>query len=70
MLAQQVPGGVMLFDAPQPTVLVAGLARRAPDGERRFLLGRAFEPLRGGYALAHRACARRSAPRWGTCSSS
>ncbi|MCA1662900.1 MAG: hypothetical protein LC659_01240, partial [Myxococcales bacterium] len=53
-VAQQVPGGVVMFDAPKPTVIIEAAFVERPDGERRFLLGRAFEPLRGGYALVTR----------------
>ena len=53
-VAQQVPGGVIMFDSPKPTVVIESSFVERPDGERRFLLGRAFEPLRGGYALVTR----------------
>ncbi|MDB4968944.1 MAG: repeat-containing protein [Myxococcales bacterium] len=53
-VAQQVPGGVIMFDSPKPTVVIESTFVDRPDGERRFLLGRAFEPLRGGYALVTR----------------
>jgi tetratricopeptide (TPR) repeat protein len=53
-LAPLVPGGILLFDAPKPTVFLQGSLVELPDGERRFLMGRAFEPLRGGYALTNR----------------
>ncbi|HEY2749504.1 MAG TPA: hypothetical protein VGL86_33020 [Polyangia bacterium] len=53
-VAQQVPGGVVMFDSPKPTVIIEATFVDRPDGERRFLLGRAFEPLRGGYALVTR----------------
>jgi tetratricopeptide (TPR) repeat protein len=53
-VAQQVPGGVIMFDSPKPTVVIEAAFVERPDGERRFLLGRAFEPLRGGYALVTR----------------
>ncbi|HEX8954515.1 MAG TPA: tetratricopeptide repeat protein, partial [Polyangia bacterium] len=53
-VAQQVPGGVVMFDSPKPTVIIEAAFVERPDGERRFLLGRAFEPLRGGYALVTR----------------
>lgn len=53
-VAQQVPGGVIIFDSPKPTVVIEASLVERPDGERRFLLGRAFEPLRGGYALVTR----------------
>ena len=53
-VAQQVPGGVVMFDSPKPTVIIEASFVDRPDGERRFLLGRAFEPLRGGYALVTR----------------
>jgi tetratricopeptide (TPR) repeat protein len=53
-VADQVPGGVIIFDSPKPTVVIESSFVERPDGERRFLLGRAFEPLRGGYALVTR----------------
>jgi hypothetical protein len=49
-----VPGGYALFDAPRPTLIVHSQLVEQPDGERRFLLGRAFEPLRGGYGIVNR----------------
>jgi tetratricopeptide (TPR) repeat protein len=49
-----VPGGVLLVDLPRPMVFVDQTLVDMPDGERRFILGRAFEPLRGGYALVTR----------------
>ena len=48
----------------RPSCVEASFVER-PDGERRFLLGRAFEPLRGGYALVTRlraGAARRGRP--------
>jgi hypothetical protein len=51
MLAQSVPGGVMAFESPRPIVVVEAALVERPDGERRFYLGRALEPIRGGYTL-------------------
>src|SRR5258706_4170688 len=54
-IAPEVPGGVLLVDAPRPACYVAAqLPMSLPDGERRFLFGRALEPLRGGYAILMR----------------
>jgi hypothetical protein len=53
-VAKNVPGGVVTFESPKPTVVIDANFVARPDGERRFLLGRAFEPLRGGYALTMR----------------
>ncbi|MSP60684.1 MAG: hypothetical protein EXR72_10150 [Myxococcales bacterium] len=51
LLGRHVPGGAMSFESPRRAVVLdASLAAR-PDRERRFLLGRALEPLRGGYAM-------------------
>ena len=53
LVAPQVPGSVLTLESyrGRPTVILeAGLLERA-DSERRFLLGRALEPLRGGYAV-------------------
>jgi tetratricopeptide (TPR) repeat protein len=55
LLAEHVPGGVLVLDLPKPTVIIeAKLLIDQADGERRFLLGRAFESLRGGHALLGR----------------
>jgi hypothetical protein len=53
-VAPIVPGGILLFDVPKPTVFLQANLLDLPDGERRFLMGRAFEPLRGGYAMTNR----------------
>jgi len=45
---------VLLVDQPRPTVYLQGSLIEQPDGERRFLLGRCFEPLRGGYGIINR----------------
>jgi hypothetical protein len=53
-VADHVPGGVLLVDHPRPTVFIEAQLVDQPDGERRFVLGRALEPLRGGYGLVMR----------------
>jgi len=53
-VAPSVPGGILLFDVPKPTIFLQASLIESAEGERRFLLGRAFEPLRGGYALTNR----------------
>ena len=51
-LGERVPGGMMALDLPRPMVIIDHLlADGLGDAERRFLLGRALEALRGGYAL-------------------
>jgi lipopolysaccharide biosynthesis regulator YciM len=51
LLARAVPGGAIAFESPRPTVVLEAALAQRPDKERRFLLGRALEPLRGGYAM-------------------
>src|SRR5262249_3357730 len=51
LIAKQVPQGVLLLEAPKPTLYLESRFAELPDDERRFLLGRAFECLRGGYGL-------------------
>src|SRR5439155_6364885 len=54
LLGRAVPGGAIAFESPRPTVVIeAALAARS-EREIRFLLGRALEPLRGGYSVALR----------------
>jgi tetratricopeptide (TPR) repeat protein len=53
-VAPNVPGGYLLSELPRPTIFVQRSLMEQSDGERRFLLGRAFESLRGGYALVSR----------------
>src|SRR5262249_36786713 len=53
-IAPAVRGGVLLVDQPRPTVYLQSVLLEQPDGERRFLLGRCFEPLRGGYGIINR----------------
>lgn len=53
-VAPQVPAGVLLFDQPKPTVVLQASLLETGDSERRFLLGRCLEALRGGYALVTR----------------
>src|SRR5262249_21926897 len=55
LIAPEVPGGVLLVDMPRPQAyLSAQLVLNQSDGERRFLIGRALEPLRGGYGMLTR----------------
>jgi hypothetical protein len=51
LVAPEVPGGAMLVDFPRPQLIVESAFLKRSEGERRFLLGRSFEPLRGRYAL-------------------
>jgi tetratricopeptide (TPR) repeat protein len=53
-VASQVPGRVLVVDLPRPAVFMEATLVDQPDGERRFVLGRACEQLRGGYALVPR----------------
>jgi hypothetical protein len=53
-ISDVVPGGVLLVDLPRPMVFIEQHFVDLPDGERRFLFGRALEPLRGGYSLVTR----------------
>ncbi len=53
-VSDTVPGGVLLVDLPRPMVFIEQPLIDLPDAERRFILGRAFEPLRGGYSLVTR----------------
>jgi tetratricopeptide (TPR) repeat protein len=53
-VAKDVPGGLLVLDLPRPSVFVEAALVDQPDGERRFVLGRALEPLRGGYGLMTR----------------
>lgn len=50
-LARGVPRGAMALAQPHPTLIVDELLAQRPEGECRFLIGRALEPLRGGYTL-------------------
>jgi tetratricopeptide (TPR) repeat protein len=51
LVADGVPGGIIAFDIRQPIAVVDRSYLERTEGERRFALGRAFEPLRGGYGL-------------------
>src|SRR5207247_6429356 len=42
------------FDIRQPVAVIDESYLAGPESERRFVLGRALEPLRGGYALLMR----------------
>jgi Tfp pilus assembly protein PilF len=52
--AELVPGGILLVDQPRASIFLEARLLQEPDGERRFLLGRAYEALRGGYAIVTR----------------
>ena len=64
-VGDEVPGGMVVLQFPRPTLTMSRALFQRPDRERRFLLGRAFESLRGGYAPhpapRRRASAARSA---------
>jgi tetratricopeptide (TPR) repeat protein len=53
-VGQGVPGVAAAYEAPAPTVVLDQAALGLSEAELRFLLARALEPLRGGYALALR----------------
>ena len=53
-LARGVPGGVLGVGGLRPMVVLEGAWAELPDGERRFVLGRALETMRGGYSLLFR----------------
>ena len=64
LVGTQVPGYALALElaalpegSPRPVIVVEASALDRPDAERRFLLGRAIEPLRGGYALTQRLSA-------------
>jgi tetratricopeptide (TPR) repeat protein len=54
LFAPLVPGGMVLVDQPRATIILEARLLQEPDGERRFLLGRAYEALRGGYGIITR----------------
>jgi hypothetical protein len=49
-VGDEVHGGMIALMFPRPVVTMSRELFGRPDAERRFLLGRAFESLRGGYA--------------------
>jgi tetratricopeptide (TPR) repeat protein len=51
LVADGVPGGVLGYDVRQPVAVIDRSYADRPIAERRFALGRAFDPLRGGYGL-------------------
>jgi hypothetical protein len=53
-IAPMVPGGYLLLDQPRPTVFLQASLCEVADNERRFLVGRTLEPLRGGYGIVNR----------------
>ncbi|HEY3359596.1 MAG TPA: tetratricopeptide repeat protein [Polyangia bacterium] len=52
VVATRVPSGALSLEAqPKPVVVLDRTFLDLPDAERRFLLGRCFDPLRSGLAL-------------------
>ncbi len=51
LTAPVVPGGMLLVDLPHPQAYIQGDLLERSEGERRFLLGMACEPLRGQYGM-------------------
>jgi tetratricopeptide (TPR) repeat protein len=49
-VGDQVHGGMIVLLYPRPIITLSREYAALPDGERRFLMGRAFESMRGGYA--------------------
>lgn len=49
-IGRDVPGGMVALSFPRPIVALDRVLAGRPDAERRFLMGRAFESIRGGYA--------------------
>jgi tetratricopeptide (TPR) repeat protein len=49
-VADEVHGGMIVVCFPRPLVCLARTMLHRPDAERRFLLGRAYESMRGLYA--------------------
>ncbi len=47
----RVPGGSVAIANPRPFVVLDRELLSRPDGERRFVLGRAFDSVRGSYAF-------------------
>ncbi len=65
LLARGVPGGVLALDIPpKPVIVIDRALAGAPEVERRFLLGRAMDPLRGAYSLVLRLSAQQRAELW------
>jgi hypothetical protein len=52
-VGERVPGLVTLVASPRKLVVIDRMLANEADGPRRFLLGWAFEALRGGYAFLH-----------------
>lgn len=52
-VAERVPGLVALVASPRRLVVLDRALVAEPDGPRRYLLGWAFESIRGGYAFLH-----------------
>jgi tetratricopeptide (TPR) repeat protein len=53
-VAPSVPHGMLISDLPTPVIVVQRSLMEQPDPERRFLLGRASEMIRGGYGMISR----------------
>jgi tetratricopeptide (TPR) repeat protein len=49
-VGDDVHGGMVVLHVPRPIVLLDRSVGKLSEAERRFLLGRAFESVRGGYA--------------------
>ncbi len=65
LLARGVPGGVLALDIPpKPVIVIDRSLASAPEVERRFLLGRAMDPLRGAYSLVLRLSAQQRGELW------
>src|SRR5262249_55637809 len=60
-VGDEVPGALAPLQFPRPAVTMSRALFQRPDRERRFLLGRAFESLRGMYAPLLRLSARERA---------
>jgi len=52
-VGERVPGLLALVAAPRRLVVIDRTLANEADGPRRYLLGWAFEALRGGYAFLH-----------------
>ncbi len=52
-LGERVPTGAVLVSFPRPIIVIDREILTQADAERRYLLGWAFEAVRGGYALLY-----------------
>lgn len=65
IVADKVPGLLIVTEIPRPTVAIDRTLLMRPDpSERRFVLGRAFEIVRGGYAPLLRFATRERMEAW------